>query len=589
MYLFVEEIVFLKRMKPFHSTTRYLQVIYMCAGTLILFFVWSTQANAATLRLSPDTGVYTVGGTFTVSVIVNTQNKPINAADAVLSFSPRELSVVSVSRSSSIFGLWTEEPRFSNVAGTVSFGGGSPSGYTGASGAILSVTFKVLSAGNPKVLFKSGSILAADGMGTNVLTAMNGGTYTAGAQVVEPSPEYVAPANTPKAPVVTSDTHAESTGWSKVTTAKLSWNVPSDVIAVRTLLDSAPSTIPTVVYDEPISSRTIDDLPQGVSYFHVQFKNEDGWGKVAHYRLAVDTESPKGFTISESTEGVTNPSRTLVFSYEDTSPVSAYSMVVDGGDPVVFKDTEIKKQYTLEAMAPGKHTVVVTAEDAAGNVAVASYTFEVFTIEAPRFTEYPERLSTTVVPALRGTTVSNAQVHVLLRDPRGGEVTFEVTADAQGTFTVIPDSTFDLGVYELSAYAVDTAGATSDRSVPVRIIVEAPGYIRVGTFVVSVLSVLIPLIALCVLLVFGVWYGHHVLKRARRRVSKEAHEAEDALHREIAQVIQNINIHITELQAMRATKTTKAEAALFAQIEADLGEAEVRIRKEITDIEHIVE
>lgn len=564
--------------------------VYVCAGILAWFFVLCTSASAATLRISPDTGVYTVGGTFTASVIVNTQSKPINAADAVLSFNPQELSVVSVSRSNSIFGLWTEEPRFSNTAGTVSFGGGSPSGYTGASGSILTVTFKVVSAGNPKVSFKSGSILAADGMGTNVLTAMNGGVYTAGARIAEPTPEYVAPANTPKAPVVTSDTHPDSSRWYAATTAKVSWSVPGDVIAVRTLLDNAPSTIPTVVYDEPIAMRTIQDLPQGVSYFHVQFKNEDGWGKVTHYRLGVDSESPKEFSISESTLGASNPARTLVFTYEDVSLVTEYSIVVDGGTPVVFTDTESKKTYTLEGMVPGKHTVVATASDAAGNSAIASYSFEVLTIEAPRFTEYPERLSAHVVPAIRGTTIPDAQVHVFLNDPRGGEASFEVVADGDGLFTFIPDSSFELGVYELSAYIVDSAtGAQSDRSEPIRMIVEAPGYLKVGSFVVSVLSVIIPLIALSVLLMVGAWYAHHVLVKARRRVAREAHEAEDMLHSEMVRVIQNIHTHVGELQAVRKTKFTKAEAVLFEQIETDLREAQTHIRKEITDIEHIVE
>jgi len=96
----------------------------------VVFIFNLSITNAATLRLSPDTGVYTSGGTFIARVLINTTGKPVNAAEGKLTFNPLELSVVSVSRNGSIFGLWTQEPSFSNSSGVISFGGGSPNGYT---------------------------------------------------------------------------------------------------------------------------------------------------------------------------------------------------------------------------------------------------------------------------------------------------------------------------------------------------------------------------------------------------------------------------------------------------------------------------
>ena len=95
-------------------------------------FAYAEVTLAATLSVSPGTGVYQSGTTFTAKVVVNTQGDPINAADGSLKFNPQELSVVSVNRSSSIFNLWVTEPAFSNSAGTISFSGGLPSGYTGS-------------------------------------------------------------------------------------------------------------------------------------------------------------------------------------------------------------------------------------------------------------------------------------------------------------------------------------------------------------------------------------------------------------------------------------------------------------------------
>ena len=95
-----------------------------------LFFCTAALAEAATLSVSPGTGVYTAGQTFTVRVVVNTAGANINAAEGTLSFKPEELSVVSVAKGS-IFNLWTADPSFSNSAGTVTFSGGTPTGYTG--------------------------------------------------------------------------------------------------------------------------------------------------------------------------------------------------------------------------------------------------------------------------------------------------------------------------------------------------------------------------------------------------------------------------------------------------------------------------
>ena len=159
--------------------------------TLLLWGVLISVSQAASLQVSPATGVYQVGSTFTVQVRVQTNGESINASEGTLKFNPNELSVVSVSRTSSIFNLWVAEPTFSNTAGTVTFSGGVPTGYTGAVGNVLSVTFRVKNAGSPRVSFTDGSVLANDGRGTNVLTAMNGGSYTAQATGAAPEPERI--------------------------------------------------------------------------------------------------------------------------------------------------------------------------------------------------------------------------------------------------------------------------------------------------------------------------------------------------------------------------------------------------------------
>src|SRR3989338_7911789 len=106
---------------------RSIRIHLLLCALLMVVFLTPALVQAATLRVSPSTGVYTAGKTFTISVLLNTGGVSVNASDGELSFNTKELQVISVSRASSIFNLWTEEPTFSNISGTLSFGGGSPS------------------------------------------------------------------------------------------------------------------------------------------------------------------------------------------------------------------------------------------------------------------------------------------------------------------------------------------------------------------------------------------------------------------------------------------------------------------------------
>ncbi len=573
----------------YHTSKNFLFVRLLSFAFWGVLLLWGDGVLAATLRVSPDTGVYTAGATFSAQVLVNTIGKPVNAADGELTFNPRELSVVSVTRASSIFNLWTQEPTFSNSAGTITFGGGSPTGYTGTAGNVISITFRAVAAGTPKVTFKSASILAADGLGTNVLTAMTGATYSIGAQSSAPPPEYVPPANTPLAPKVTSTTHPDQTAWYQAKTALLSWTLPPDITAVRLLLDTAPATIPTNVYEERLTKRELTDLPQGVSYFHIQFKNSDGWGRVTHYRLAVDSEPPANFSITEATStDMTSPERVFVFTIEDTSPIVRYSIQIDGGTPIEIRGEEVNGRYTLPRLEPGRHTVIVEAFDAAGNSRVATYGFDIAAFEPPVFTEYPLRLNTDVIPAILGTTRPESTVTIFVTKAGGQSESYTVLSDAEGRFTFIPPTAFPAGVYDLKARATDRYGAQSTDSNTVRIIVEAPGFIRVGSLIISVLSVLVPLVTLCLLLIFGTWYLWYRFRRWQRKISIEAKEAQERTTLELNDIVTNLNRNLTALRESRKSKITKAEQALIDELLVDVEDARTKISKEIGDIQKMI-
>jgi hypothetical protein len=154
--------------------------IYRGIAILILLCI-PGGVYAATLSYSPASGSYTVGKTFTVGIYAGSADQAMNAASGVVSFPPDKLQVVSISKAGSIFSVWVQEPSYSNTVGTVSFEGIilNP-GYKGASGKILTVTFKVKAAGTASITFSSSSALANDGLGTNILKGIGTAKFVLG-------------------------------------------------------------------------------------------------------------------------------------------------------------------------------------------------------------------------------------------------------------------------------------------------------------------------------------------------------------------------------------------------------------------------
>lgn len=585
----------------FVPQTNFKNYVLTLSVLCICFFSFAQVALAATLSVSPATGVYTAGQTFSVKIVVNTSGSAINAADGTLKFNPSEVSVVSVAKGS-IFGLWTADPAFSNTAGTITFSGGSPTGYTGAAGTVISATLRAKTAGSPKLSFSSGSVLAADGRGTNVLTKMNGGAYTISAEASSPDAEviveYVPPANTPSAPVVTSTTHPDTSKWYTSKTAELVWRLPSGVTAMRTLLDGNGVSVPTKVYDTPTTAITLRDLSEGVQYFHLQFKNEDGWGKVTHYKLATDGEKPASFDIVLADgSDVSNPQQTLSLKVVDaSSKVRRFRIQIDGTDAFEFIDEQGSATVKLPALEPGHHTTIIEAFDEAGNSIVSSFSFDITAFEKPRFTEFPYEINEQVIPVIKGVSKPRAKVEVSLTKLGLGVAETEavtrkeVTANDSGEFVFIPDGKLTLGVYELTAFATDEHGARSEVSDPITVAVQQPGYLKIGTMVISFLSVLIPLFALSALLIFLVWFGYMRLRSLKKGVSREAREAHKMLSGEFAKLKVVIADERETLLGLRKTKKlTKAEDELFKALEEAMGASEKRVQKEIVDVESLVE
>lgn len=139
------------------------------AVALIVFEIFiPASAFAATSYFSPSSGTVT-GETMSVDILVDTKNVAVNNAEMVVRFPNDLLEIVSTSASDSVFSLWVGAPKFSNETGTLSFTAGIPTpGFTGDSGKVLSVVFRVKKSGQATITFSSVIIRANDGYGSNV-------------------------------------------------------------------------------------------------------------------------------------------------------------------------------------------------------------------------------------------------------------------------------------------------------------------------------------------------------------------------------------------------------------------------------------
>jgi len=570
--------------------TRKLLFAFLVAGFLLLV---APSANAASLYFSPSSGSYTVGQNFSTSIYVSSAEQAMNAASGVITFPQDKLEAISLSKSGSIFSLWVQEPSFSNSAGTINFEGIALNpGFTGASGKLITVNFRVKAAGVAMLNFSSGSVLANDGKGTNILASLGNAQFSLGYTGLS-VPEATTPSiavGTPVAPQISSLTHPDPNKWYSKNTAKFIWSVASDAVAVRLLYDKYPNSQPRVVYEPAISEKEITNLKDGVYYFHVQFRNKNGWGEVAHFRFQIDTQPPEPFTIRFiDTKETDNPQPTILFDTTDAlSGINYYKIKIGEGDFFPLSGEAVKNNpYTLPPQAPGKRSILVQAFDKAGNYTTATEEFIIKPIEAPTITKYPEELTEGEALKIEGKTYPEALVTIFLKLENGkGIVSNEVRADKEGNFSLVWPDKLKSGIYTFWAEATDTRGAKSEKSGTYSLVVKQEAFIKIGSLIIGYLTAIISLLVVGLSLFFLGWYLWFRFTRFRKRVKKETREAEQALHKAFGLLREDIREQIKMLEKTRTRRQlTEEEEKIIKQLKKDLDNAERLVRKEIEDIE----
>jgi hypothetical protein len=562
---------------------------FLILSFLFCLLLLPQQSKAASVFLysSPSSGSYKIGSTFSASVFVSS-DQAMNAASGIISFSQDKLEVVSLSKNGSIFSLWVQEPSFSNDAGTINFEGIvlNP-GFTGSAGKIITVALKAKAVGNASLTFSSGSILANDGKGTNILTGFGRAQFNIeSSDFVPEAPKPIKISKVPLAPEVSSLTHPDSEKWYSNNNPEFSWNLPADINGVSILMDENSSANPGPVSDGLFNKKLYQNIENGTWYFHIKLKNRFGWGAIAHRKILIDTETPKPFEIKLDNEGdATNPNPILSFRTEDAlSGIEFYEVNIDGEQTAKISSVENENSYRMPFQSPGKHIIIVKAFDRANNFIEASTDFIIESIEPPVITNFPQKIEEGNNLIIKGSSFyPKGKVTVFVKKEGKEPLINNIETDSKGNWLYIHPESLDAGIYQVWAQITDQRGAKSDSTEKIVIEVALPVLIKFGKIAINYLSVIVSLAALIIVLIGIILYGWFKISKIRKKLKKETKEANQSVSEGLQILRKKMQKQIEYFD--KKPGLTKKEKDVRDNLMKAISVSEKFIKKEIKDIE----
>ncbi len=472
--------------------------------TSLFFLVFGQSAEAAVLYVAPPAKNVAIGNEFFLDVKVNTEAVAVNAAQAVLRFPSGILTAVDTDKAGSIFNFWVEEPVISNETGTINFIGGTPKGVSGSALQLLRIKFKATGAGAADVTLSDAVVTASDGKGTNILSKLEGSKIgSGGTQVVTPAPaapptstaapkvvvieppkkvERVAivAKNLSKQPLLSIPLYPDPLKWySYDGEMAVFWDIPEDVIAVAIKLDHRSSTNPEIQEKELFNGKTFGSLEEGIWYVHAKFRNNVGWGPVAHYKISIDRAAPAVFEIRMDNPVTENPAPTIKYETNDAlSGLGEISIFIDGKDPIKVSATSTS--FVLPLQPAGKHSIVVRAIDKAGNAIEDDQNLEILPLAMPIIDFVSQSIVQGEIIFASGKALPDAFVDAKIIQGDKEVLAASSPSDASGNWSISIKEPLIVGSYAIQVATRDNRGAQSFRTEPTVIKIKRQPIISFG-------------------------------------------------------------------------------------------------------------
>jgi hypothetical protein len=256
----------------------------------------------------------------------------------------------------------------------------------------VNIVFQAVAQGSAPVTFSSGSVLANDGKGTNILSSMSGATFTIGPPAAAPAGHAAVarPVPPPAAAQtsgisVTSIPSIEDSGWYSINNIQFEWNIPigADGVwyAFASSSDMAPS-VTSVASKTTSASYDLSSVNDGTWYFLISSETNGLWLPVVVRTLRLDRTPPEPFTITRTDSDPADTQLTFTWATVDAlSGLSHYEIKIGDGDWIDPENLQQGSSYVVPETTPGKRSLSVRAIDNAGNIQEEDTTF---TVVAPQ-------------------------------------------------------------------------------------------------------------------------------------------------------------------------------------------------------------
>ena len=567
---------------------------------LIVLFFFALPAHASEIVLKRSgSGTLGVGQKFSVSIDIATGETPINAAQAVITFPKNILQATDVSLSGSVFRFWVELPEVSNDDGTIRFIGGTSQGISGGSAHLLTVEFQTKGIGAGEISASDVVITASDGKGTNVFTGVQAAQVQVGSQIVPdvpvgesgppsafvetPKPVTrmpVASAKLPAEPKLRVSLYPKAEEWYNYQgELTVLWDVPEDVTNIAADIDQNPNTTPKTVEKDLFTGKMFEVLDEGIHYIHVQFRNNVGWGKVTHHRVAIDITPPLAFKVKIDNAKSDNPTPNIALDTQDSLSGLSHAIIFVDGREIMRSTTTIA---TLSPQPPGTHTLLVRVFDAAGNTSEDSIPFEIIPLDKPVVKFVTKSASQEETISVSGQAVKDGYVDVIMYNDKGKEVFSGGTkTDGFGNWAFTIEEPLAGGTYSLSIEARDGRGARSLTEIVEGIKIKPRTIISFGVIELDWFEVFI--ITVLLIIAGASSFSWYVLKVERKRQAYTAVVGQDVekLTRLLSTDLENLQSYMTDPYKRNASNAETEIGYLFSKAQTTLADMKKYIGREV--------
>lgn len=153
---------------------KYIKLIII---SIVFIFCVTHTAYASTLSVNTNKTDVKTGGLFTVNVMLDSTNVPINTIEGDLVYDNSMLTPERINIGNSFISFWPDQPTVTN-SGVIHFSGIVPGGVMVAKAEVFSVTFRANFTGTTNINISNASLYINDGQGTKDNTTVKNQNIT---------------------------------------------------------------------------------------------------------------------------------------------------------------------------------------------------------------------------------------------------------------------------------------------------------------------------------------------------------------------------------------------------------------------------